>query len=169
MFKQKYTVSSGKTCGPTVNLSNTSSILYHQTYYTSYNLRKWLFSRASYICLFGLFYYFVTLSYNREERKGTIKETKSLLVRACTNSHCQNLKEKSRVSHQYRSEVFNLWTMGQKWAMALILMGHRARPESKISILQSCHYVKFVLFSNTGSCWATTIFYHFSGPWAKNS
>ena len=48
---------------------------------------KWLFLRARNICLFGLFYYFVTLSYHREEREGTIKETKSLFVRACTNSH----------------------------------------------------------------------------------
>ena len=33
-----------------------------------------------YICRLGLFYYFVTLSYSREEREGTIKETKSLFV-----------------------------------------------------------------------------------------
>ena len=49
---------------------------------------KWLFLRAHKICLFGLFYYFVTLLYNREEREGIIKETKSLFVRARANSHC---------------------------------------------------------------------------------
>ena len=43
-------------------------------------IRKLIFLRAHNICLFGLFYYFVTLSQNREESEGIIKETKSLCV-----------------------------------------------------------------------------------------
>ena len=40
--------------------------------------RKWIFLWACNIYLFSLFYCFVTLSHNRKERKGIVKESESL-------------------------------------------------------------------------------------------